>query len=301
MGVLKELFELYKNGPDNSPSPEDQKRLDGLLGFVEKASPFGKKIIDEALAKGVKIDFEYDPEDRRVGAFLPGHNMIVLNGLRKDAELASCLVHEARHVAQTLSYEAGQNLKSAIVVDRAIEADAVAHQCVSVFDMKNADYEVYRVFKDKFPAVVKGYADEMRKSGDIEKAMGEAFKGWYDRREYVDNYDCKTVDYMALVSGGRNAFKKEVTGKELSETFCLSNGKPYVPASFFSTQRALVIKEETAKRAEKVEKSPWRYLFSKPKTTSVDSMYILESNGKIRQPKNTAVMMAAQTLVQSRR
>jgi hypothetical protein len=287
MGVLKEIFDLIKNGPDNEPSPEDKKRVAEVLDFVRASSPVGKKVIDDALKNGVVFDLEHDPASKTLGRFVPAFNRIYLDGNADNASLAAVAVHEGRHAVQKMGYCHEQTVKSSVTVCRAMEADAMAHECAAAYEMKSADPLVFETFKASRPNVAEAFEKEYGRSGDMFAAVGEAFRGWYDDASYVGRYDSKIMEFMGMAKTMGKAYKTVVSGSDVSALLDF-DGKPYVPASFFGTERALTVSEKTAAEAEKIEKSHIRHLLKKPKTTSADDFYVRTASGEVKPPKALA-------------
>ncbi len=284
MGVLKEIFDLIRNGPDNGPSPEDKKRVDEVLEFVRSSSSVGRRVIDEALKNGVVFDLEHDPASKTLGRFVPAFKRIYLDGNADNASLAAVAVHEGRHAAQKMAYAHEQTVQSSVAVCRAMEADAMAHECAAACEMKSADPSVFETFKASRPSVAKAFEKEYARSGDMFAAAGEAFKGWYDDAPYVGRYDSKVIEFMGMAKTMGRAYQTVVSGSELSALLDF-DGKPYIPASFFGTERALTVSEKTAAEAEKIEKAHIRHLLKKPKTTSADGFYVRTASGEVRPPK----------------
>lgn len=293
MGMLKEIFDLIKNGPDNEPASEDKKRVEEVLAFVRSSSPVGKKVIDEALKNGVVFDIEHDPASATLGRFVPAFNRIYLDGNADNAALAAVVVHEGRHAAQKMGYGHEQTVRSSIMVCRAMEADAMAHECAAAYEMKSADPSVFETFKASRPSVAGAFEKEYTRSGDMSAAAGEAFRGWYDDASYAGRYDSKIIEFMGMAKTMGKAYKTVVSGSELSALLDF-DGKPYIPASFFATQRALTVSERTAAEAEKIEKSHIRHLLKKPKTTSADGFYVRQASGEVKPPKSAAPFPALQ-------
>lgn len=288
MGTLKDLFDLIKNGPRQENSEISEPRIERLKEKLSKSGTLGKSIVDAAIAKGVIFCTDTDMGNKS-GAYQPATGMIVLNSNMSDDILLASMVHEARHSLQPHGYSHLDTVKSALTVNRAMEADAMAFECAAVVEMKTSQPEAYKEFKTQHPVITDRYEKELAASKDPEKALGKAFESWYENGAYVNQYDAAVLNFMSMGAIYRGAYKHERPASEISEKVCSFFGKSYMPASFFVSQKALTVSLTTATQGSEIEKRHIRHFLSKPKQTSLSSMYVRMPNGEIKFPERPVV------------
>lgn len=282
---------------------ENGERVEKLLNRLSKVSPLGKQIVDKAVENGVKIYMDNDMGNR-LGAFYPGMNMIGLNDKFGDSILLAALVHESRHAGQTMTHDHTMTVHSAVAVVRALEADAMAHECAAVYQMKKAEPETYREFSEHHSKMMQAYEKEFTASKDMDRALGEAFKSWYDNKEYIAQYDNNTLNFMDMGFMFGGAYKKEVPAEDIAKGVCTKGDKTYVEPEFFYSERASTITERQAEEAHKIEKGHIRHTFHIEKIfgkipTSAGLFYVRGEDGTIRPPAqkqpagNTAAVQKA--------
>lgn len=282
MGALKDIFDLIKNGPERETEDRDE-RIVSLKDKLGRSSPFGKKIVDAAETKGTVFCMD-DDLGRKAGCFYPATKHVVLNAKMSEDILLAVIVHEARHALQPSGHTHEDTVKSALTVNRAMEADAMAFECAAVAEMKETSPKTYQDFKKGHPLMLERYEAEFQVSGSREKAMGTAFEAWYENAPFVAQYDKSVLDFMAMGSMYRGAYRTERSAADLAEKLCVTDGKSYVPSSFFSSEKALTVSVDTAKRAAEIEKKHIRYLLFKPKTTSADRLFVRLPSGSVKKP-----------------
>lgn len=260
---------------------EREKRVEKLIERIFKSSPTGKKIVESALARGIAIGIDGD-KGNALGSYIPSMKYVSLNEKASDARLLSTIVHECRHSEQHPEHDHTYSVFSAVREVRAMEADAMAHECSAVYQMRKAEPETYALFCDRHGGIMKAFEASFEKEKDLQKAKGEAFKAWYDHEEYVELYDKSIVDFMAMGQMYSGGYKKDISPERMAENI------GYVPAGFFASARACTVSEETAQSAAKVERRHMRHalkLFGRSKIkTSAEKFYVKESNGQVRPP-----------------
>lgn len=266
------------------------ERVEKLVARICKASPLGKKIVESAIERGVSIGIDGD-KGNCLGCYVPSMKYVSLDEKASDAKLISTIVHECRHSEQNPMRDHSYSVYSNVAEVRALEADAMAHECAAVYQMRKAEPDTYAAFCDRHGGMMKAYEASFEKDKNADKAKSEAFKAWYDHASYVENYDRSVVDFMEMGKLYSGAYKKEITPKQLSEEF------GYVDEAFFASARANTVSEKTATNAAKVERGHVRHalkLFGRSKIkTSADYFYVRGTDGKVEPPKRQQFNVAA--------
>lgn len=217
------------------------ERMHALMRRVSQNSPTGKSILEKSLNENL-TQFVFSDEISSLGVYIPSLNTVTLNSRYSDDALCSTLVHEARHSLQ--GHIEGGNLKSRLLISRTQEADAKAYQCAAAFEMKKTYPEVWESFKRSNKKIAAAYETEAEKGR--KSALGEAFKAWFDDRDYADRYDS---DAVLAVMGRARPDLKEVSASRIMKSVCAGSEEGvYVDSSFLSTERALTVKRGTAFR-----------------------------------------------------
>ncbi len=285
-GMLIPVFD-----PPQTPEERDrvekerEQRVDRLIDRICKSSPTGKKIVESAIARGISIGIDGD-KGNSLGSYIPSMKYVSLNEKASDAKLLSTIVHECRHSEQTPVHDHTYSVYDSVCEVRAMEADAMAHECAAVYQMRKAEPETYEAFCERHGGIMKAYETSFEARKDPAAAKNEAFKAWYDHAEYVELYDCATVEFMAMGSLYSGAYKKEIPPKEMAENI------GYVEPEFFTSARASTVSEETAKDAAKAERGHIRHalkIFNRSKIkTSADKFFVRAADGTVSAPKQTA-------------
>ncbi len=257
---------------------------DRLNDLMKKASfsPMAKKVLDEALKKGVQFRLEGALKDR--GVFEPSENAIVLNKNMSDEVLLSTLVHEARHAGQGLGWTSANTLQSAFKVDRAQEADAMAFQCAAAYELQSVFPNVFREFKSSHPDVADAYVRGLQSTKNQNMALQGAFKAWYLDTEYVAKYDRGTVDFMADKSSPARMLQN-IPDTDICLKLCRNGGYSYMPdASFFNSQAACTLKQDVYEAASALEKKDIPKASRAGRRTTVDNFFVRQPDGRVRMP-----------------
>lgn len=259
-----------------------EERVQRLIERVSKSSPIGKRIIESALERGVSIGMEAD-KGGSLGSYMPSFKYVSLNERVSDEQLLSTIVHECRHSEQKMKRDMSYTVYASIAETRAIEADAMAHECAAVYQMRKSEPETYKLFNERHGGIMKAYEVSFEKNKDETKAKAEAFKAWYDHAEYVELYDRSVRKFMEMGQMHSGAYKQDLSVKVLSDNV------PYVEPEFFTSQRASTVSEETAIDAAKIERGHIRHafkIFSRSKLpTSADNFYVRDTKGNVTPPK----------------
>ncbi len=215
----------------------DNENFGTLLNTVYNF-PKGKEVMNDVAFKGYK--FMYDQMFNVNGACDYDHKTVRLNSYYRQADLAPILVHECTHVRQVdrLTQETGVekagdfinglNAYDFIKLNRALEADACAHQAAFAYQMKDQYPQVFD--KEMQTPMMQAYVAEMDKSGDETKAMQESFKAWYGYKNYQESYE---KQFLMQLKNNAGKPKDQAISNEQIAALCLNNGKSYVSAAFF--------------------------------------------------------------------
>ena len=268
---------------------QDDLRCQSLIDRVCKASPIGKKLIENALSNGVKI--RMSDEIDALGTYSNESKEIQLNKEFDDNTLLSTLVHECRHAEQTIQFGSPHySMYTSVAIVRAKEADAMAHQCAATYQMRRTEVDAFLDFSTRHPGIMLAYQNEMEQSKDMNKALNKAFKAWYDDAKYVAKYDDKTLLCMSGGSSSLKAYKTTLSAEQLANAVCMKDGKPYVEPAFFNSRQATTVTEIQAHKAAKIEKNHFRNFFRFGEIpTSADYFYVRQQNGTVLQPKSNIV------------
>ncbi len=231
----------------------DHEKFGELLNMAYSAEK-GREVMNAVAFKGYK--FIYDAMPGLNGACDYDNKTVKLDSFHRQAELAPTLIHECTHILQvdrlcekTGAKEAGSvinalNARDFIKLNRALEADACAHQAAYAYQMKDRDSVLFE--KEMETPMTQAYVAEMEKSGDESKAMRASFQAWYGYKKYQNAYE-KQFQPQIL----RNAAKREKTGERtvsLSNPdiagFCRFQGKPYISPEFFDRAENLAVSRE---------------------------------------------------------
>ena len=231
----------------------DHEKFGELLNVAYSAEK-GREVMNAVAFKGYK--FIYDAMPGLNGTCDYDNKTVKLDSFHRQAELAPTLVHECTHILQvdrlcekTGAKEAGSvinalNARDFIKLNRALEADACAHQAAYAYQMKDRDSVLFE--KEMETPMTQAYVAEMEKSGDESKAMRASFQAWYGYKKYQNAYE-KQFQPQIL----RNAAKREKTGERtvsLSNPdiagFCRFQGKPYISPEFFDRAENLAVSRE---------------------------------------------------------
>ncbi|MCQ2914211.1 MAG: hypothetical protein MJ247_03350 [Alphaproteobacteria bacterium] len=260
-----------------------KQRLDSFKKRVFESSSIAKEIIEASMAKGVGICFDSDLGGC-LGCFSPSMNVVCLNEKMKDEQLLSTLVHECQHSLQTPEQGMENTGKGYISSVRALEADAMAHQCAALYQMQKKEPEAFNDFMKSHGGIMMAYTQEFYKTKDANKAKAAAFKAWYADAKYVEKYDhscCEFLEQGMMYSG---AYKKDVSSEKLAEKFS------YVPEEFFKSKEANTVSEQTAKDIASIEKAHIRHAlnwFNRSNIkVSCDDFYVRDQKGEVHPPKN---------------
>lgn len=258
---------------------QQDQRIQDLYDRAVQSSLIAQKILEQAMNNGVKISMLSGMSS--VGTYDDSKKGIFLNPSMSDEVLMTTLVHEARHSDQSVYYTSTNTIESAIKVNRAMEADAMSIQCAAAFEMRQTNPRIFDEFKGKHPAVASAYMQEIQASKDTQKALCSAFKAWYTDAKYVDDYDRDVADFM------KKHYNPSRSLRSVSDRDLIMNLCPYMrhDKDFLASKEANTINREVYDAARKIELDKMPSSRS-VKRTSLDSMCVRESDGKVTAPLN---------------
>ena len=215
------------------------ERVDRLLKRICETTPLGKQIVESAEKRGISIGIDGD-KGNAWGSYSPSMKYVSLNEKATDAQLLSTIVHELRHSEQKPEHDFNNTVFASIAEVRAMEADAMAHECAAVFEMRSEEVGVYLDFMENNPEVFRPFVQAYNKNGSLDEAKAAAFEAFYTDETFVKTYDSRTVSFYEK---GMKPGKKEVSGRELCDKIA-----PYMTPAFFNRDSARRLAPEIEKR-----------------------------------------------------
>ena len=173
-------------------SDEQKPRLTALINRLAQ-SERGL----EALRAAQKADFGFgffNDKGNCLGVCDKADWTVTLNENASDDKLVGTLAHECRHAGQFIrgAHETfgKQDLKSEIIMFRAMEADAQANALAACYELAQiGDKRPLEFFG--CPEITKPFNRELQNNGGVvtPEAMTAAFKGWYDQHDIKKAYE----------------------------------------------------------------------------------------------------------------
>ncbi|MBR1778447.1 MAG: hypothetical protein IJ752_07710 [Alphaproteobacteria bacterium] len=229
----------------------DNENFGSLLRTVYEF-PKGKEVMNDVAFKGYK--FLYEAMMGVNGACDYDHKTVRLNSFFRQNDLAPILVHECTHVRQvdrllekTGVEKAGSFINALdaydfIKLNRALEADACAHQAAFAYQMKDRYPQVFE--KEMKTPMMQAYSAEMDKSGDETKAMQASFKAWYCFKNYQESYEKQFLAQLKFNAENKAknpaAESKKISNEEIA-ALCLHNGSSYISPALFDQAENMAI------------------------------------------------------------
>ncbi|MCK5296189.1 MAG: hypothetical protein KAJ75_04800, partial [Alphaproteobacteria bacterium] len=222
---------------------------------------------------------------------------INLNPMFSDDKLVGTLAHEARHAGQfsrgaSTSAVGNISVKSQIMLDRAMEADAQRTACIATWELKQkGDENAYKEFALKYPLITNSFEKAVKKGENADTAV---FKGWYDDDKMKSIYEDTYRYQVEYEMDDDTMFRKEYTSKEIVADICFTkDGKGYFTDShkILEQGKFLDVEQETMDFLQKFMKErKERDGFTPDK--SIDELPIRSDASIADTQKNTAVIMA---------
>lgn len=153
----------------------------------------------------------------------------------------STLVHEACHALQaerSVKYPSLLCVADQMKYHRAIEADACAHECAFIYEIKDEHPEVRESALSRGMPMYETFERVLSETDDSVLAMGEAFKSWYDYPPYQKAYDKWHKEDVRIIA--EHGLKKDYNGYFMKQMpsedvvkICLYDGKSYISPDFW--------------------------------------------------------------------
>ena len=258
MSEQKSTFECFAKLSNSiyAMTGADREKFGTLLNIAYKM-PKGEEVMNAVAFKG--YSFMYDSMFGVNGACDYDRKVVRMDSYFMQKDLAPILIHECTHIRQVdrlseqinqpnvTNFIAGLNAYDFIKLNRALEADACAHQAAFAYQMKDEYPQVFE--KEMETPMMRAYVGEMEKSGDETKAMRASFQAWYGYKNYQEAYEKQYVAQIRMNSEQKkkdfNSVKKEaaVSNEQLASV-CLHNGQPYISAAFFDRAENMAVSDK---------------------------------------------------------
>ena len=219
---------------------EEKAKLRELVARLAK-SETGKATLKKAFQGGYSIELT-SGLDGTLGVCDPNKKIVSLNASCSDDENVATLAHEMRHAVQFVnrmgSHTERDDTKTQIMMTRAMEADAEATAALATWELKQQGEEgPWKLFVQDGPTVAEAFVASVEKNGletkeNKNKALTEAFKGWYFNPRIRAAYDGGHVDFMKEIMAEGSAYLLQFDRNKKPETIiagvCKSeNGENY--------------------------------------------------------------------------
>ena len=221
---LKTAFFSKKQQYDASVKPvvdvrmdckdEDKPRLTAIINRLAE-SPRGLETLQVAKEGDFAFGF-FDEATTCYGACDLAGWWVKLNPNAPDDKLVGTLSHECRHAGQFIrgAHETfgKQDLKSEIIMFRAMEADAQTNAVTACYELAQmGDKGPYEIFKKTYPEIEKAFSDALQANNGVinHDVMTQAFKGWYDqngtKKAYENGYQLEpmAMEQKSLLAGNK--------------------------------------------------------------------------------------------------
>ena len=253
MSEQKSTFECFAklNNSIYALTGADREKFGTLLNIAYKM-PKGEEVMNAVAFKG--YSFMYDAMFGVNGACDYDRKVVRLDSYFMQRDLAPILIHECTHIRQVdrlseqinqpnvTNFIAGLNAYDFIKLNRALEADACAHQAAFAYQMKDEYPQVFE--KEMKMPMMQAYVAEMDKSGDETKAMQASFKAWYGYKNYQDAYEKQYLPQIQMNTEKRGAEPtSSLSSKQITE-LCLLNGKPYISPAVLDQAENMAVSEK---------------------------------------------------------
>ncbi len=229
----------------------DREKFATLLNIAYE-TPKGREVMNAVAFKG--YSFTYDTMFGVNGACDYDRKVVRLDSYFMQKDLAPVLIHECTHIRQidrlvektgqpdVTGFIAGLSAYDFIKLNRALEADACAHQAAFAYQMREKYPQVFE--KEMKTPMMQAYVAQMDKTGDETKAMQASFEAWYGYKNYQEAYE---KQYLAQIQENiRQRGSRQVSSISNGQIsgLCLLNGKSYIPPSFFDRVENMAVSEK---------------------------------------------------------
>ena len=291
---------------DKRKQKEESAEFARLVDLVMQTDK-GRDTLTELSELGYTFAFEKG----NFGGFCePTTKQIVVNPNFGDGYALQTIVHEGQHAIQSAhepenTPNAEQlNIASYLRRERAMEADACAHEAAFTYQCRDVLPEVYAEAEKNNMPMFRAFVAEMDKSGDEKKAMQASFQAWYGYDYFRDFYDDAHRDEIKFYakkgkeSGRTDLFAKNLPAKDVADT-CLYKGKPYVSADMLMTDQAFSVLKKDKAGYMKIA-AGYAAAVGVKADESVKAMAERDKTGKIVKPANRRSNAVVAALKQSK-
>lgn len=292
LDVEKTLTKAFKGS--RKGDKEAEKEQFAKIVSTAMQTQIGRDTLTELAKLGYKFAFETG----EFGGFCdPAKKRIVLNPTNDFDYQLPVMVHEATHALQHERDKSGLSEKdmevaSMLKKNRAIEADATAHEMAFLCQLKEVYPAPYEAEKKRGLPMLTAYEDAKAKTGDEDKALNAAFKSWYDCAEYRDFYDHWFTPWVGGISeegidnDDPSRFAHALKNKDVL-ALCLNKGKPYVEAEFLDSDKAFSVSKSDRESIIEWTKDYADEVYGAKRDRSVYKMAVRDETGKIIAPAKT--------------
>lgn len=281
---------------------------DRVAGMVDKLmkTPTGASVLKE-LEKHDCVVALMPVLGNNFGLYVPEINTVLLNAQAPDSVLISTLVHEGTHAGQVRS--TGYNLDfkldlaSLFTLGRAMEADATKNQVLASYELaERGDSSAWNVVKKDYPHSVRAFEAALKSDkSDAKGAERAAFLGYYENRDYLEQYDvlysssfikaCRDTPPEKLNELGSISLPVD----SIAAKICVSNGVPYLPdAAALKDSTTYFIRDYIKKTLDstvdfltkrRLEVAPETQNSEIPRDSSYKNFYVLKFTGGFEMPE----------------
>jgi hypothetical protein len=224
----------------------NEKHKKRITSFTQRLvkSAEGAKLVKAVNEAGYKIEM-VSGLDRMLGLCDPEEKTICLNDGLSNSNCVEVLAHEMKHALQfernVTALADKHNIKSQIMITRAMEADAEATAALVTWELKakgdNAPWDEFEKESFGISRAFKAVAgsSNLANKPNKNKALTAAFRAWYDNKNIMNAYDENFVEYMEDYEKqgflGIMSFDKDVKPKKIIDGICsMSDGEKYFDA-----------------------------------------------------------------------
>lgn len=299
----KKVLTAAFTASDSRKQKEESAEFARLVDLVMQTDK-GRDTLTELSELGYTFTFEKGD----FGGFCePTSKKIAVNPNFGDGYALQTIVHEGQHAIQAAHEPENTpkteqlNIASFLRRERAMEADACAHEAAFTYQCRDVLPEVYAEAEKNDMPMFRAFVAEMDKSGDEKKAMQASFQAWYGYdyfRDYYDDVYRREIAFCAdegKESGRKDLFCKTVPAKDVANA-CLYKGKSYVSVDMLMTDRAFSVLKKDKAAYMKIAADYAKTVGVKA-DESVWAMAERDKTGKITRPAqrkaNTAVVAVA--------
>jgi len=221
---------------------EECARIKDIAERLSK-SDFAKNSLEIAYKAGYSISFAEGMEDT-AGVCNPSTKSITLSANDSDEQNIATLAHELRHAVQFTNGMGARidlhNIKTQIMMNRAMEADAESCAGISAWELKEkGDEKPWEIFSKESPLIANAIEEDLEKNNSSmnsenakKSVLTKAFKAWYKNKNLRAAYEKNHVDNLLFLKEkellGRLPLNQNIDPEDIINGICvLPNGEKY--------------------------------------------------------------------------